>query len=504
MDLEAASSGNMSKNKKASKSAFYDPVGSFFLQKKKVVLENVKHSGNEKDIFLNKFGHSVNVFFNVDSLLNDEKDANMTSINVGSFLDLAANAFKAKCINIGAVFGSSLGLPNFVMNDNEEFFALNINLSAVKKKLVTVKTQFIRKFFSSVNGFERATTPLKFEEIIQSTFTLEKSMKKATLLARKRSNQAVVIKKILMNTPKNMIIATSFLIGKDSVPIAKAVEDHEIWASRDQFRVLLFTLSIETTTHNLRTFLKRAGGKTCVINRSIETGNRIYYAVVDFDSEEKLDAAFHMKFIFGRHFEHLALKCDMSDVSKKNVLISCSAAFGGKFWAQIVSIAGSGSSSNPHFGSDSSFFLSGASGLGGGFSSISAINSFLIAYLASLKCFLKLLTDQVSGFVCKLVGMELVPLVSILSPYSLDVSLAANGNTDSNMVLDGPRLVLSSLSAVLSGTLTLGSSSSKILTAKMGCLKSKLVAFKTFVSSVFTKLEQISAGLGFLASFSSQ
>ncbi|KAG9298402.1 hypothetical protein G9A89_000401 [Geosiphon pyriformis] len=67
-----------------------------------------------------------------------------------------------------------------------KFFALNINLSAVKEKLAMAKTYFIRKILSLVNGFGRATTSSKFEGIIQSMFTSKKSMKIAILLAREK------------------------------------------------------------------------------------------------------------------------------------------------------------------------------------------------------------------------------------------------------------------------------------------------------------------------------
>ncbi|KAG9289878.1 hypothetical protein G9A89_015458 [Geosiphon pyriformis] len=163
--------------KKAPKSAFYGPAGGFFSQKKKVVLGNIKHSGNEKNIFLNKSELGNNVFSNVDSLSDNKKGVNMTGINVGSLLDLAVNTLKAKHVNIGAVF---------------------------------------------VNGFGGATTLSKFERIIYSTFTSEKSMEMTASLAREKeitvntnlkkqeicSDRTVVIKKILMNTPKEMIVTT--------------------------------------------------------------------------------------------------------------------------------------------------------------------------------------------------------------------------------------------------------------------------------------------------------
>ncbi|KAG9301928.1 hypothetical protein G9A89_020972 [Geosiphon pyriformis] len=182
--------------KKAFKNAFYGSTGGFFSQKKKIVLRNIKHLGNEKNISLNKFGLGNNIFFDMNSLSNNKKSANITGINNGSLLNLAANTPKAKHINTDAVFSSFFGSSNFNMNDNEvvlslclpifldkkwidlkivktlvevsvkKLFVLDINLLAVEGKSATAKTQLVRKLFLSVNGFGGAITLSKFEEII--------------------------------------------------------------------------------------------------------------------------------------------------------------------------------------------------------------------------------------------------------------------------------------------------------------------------------------------------
>ncbi|KAG9287375.1 hypothetical protein G9A89_023747 [Geosiphon pyriformis] len=361
--------------KKALKGAFHGPAGGSFSQKKKVVFDNVKHSGDKKYISLSKSGPGNNIYSDIKSLSGDNEDVSMSGVNGGSLLGLAAITFKTNSPNFHmddneVVFFSRLFIPlnkkwidpKIIKTSMEvsvkKSFALDINFSAIEKKSTTTKTQLIRKIFSLVNGFGGATTSSKFEIIIKSTFTLEKSMEIVTLLAREkgininnnlkrqgiRSDQAVVIKKIPMDTSKNMIIAVisefgeiklvkfaeldqanflvskwSFLIGKDSVCVAKAVGDHEIWASRDWFRVLLFTLPIRTITHNLGTLLERAGGKTCIINKSVKTGNKIHCAVVGFDSNNNLKFVFCMELIFGSVklswtrmdlFGHSALECD--------------------------------------------------------------------------------------------------------------------------------------------------------------------------------------------------
>ncbi|KAG9299180.1 hypothetical protein G9A89_013828 [Geosiphon pyriformis] len=103
-----------------------------------------------------------------------------------------------------------------------------------------------------------------------------------------------------VNTPKAKHVNTSAIFSSpfDSVRVAKAVGDHETWASKDWFRALLFTLPVRTTAHDLGNLLERAGGKTCIINRSLETGNKIYCMVVGFASDNDLEFAFHMEPIF--------------------------------------------------------------------------------------------------------------------------------------------------------------------------------------------------------------
>ncbi|KAG9302253.1 hypothetical protein G9A89_008744 [Geosiphon pyriformis] len=170
MDLKTALGSNMSK-KKASKGAFYGSAN--------VILENIKHSGNEKNISLSKSRPSDSVYSNVNSLSGDDENIGMTGVNGGFLLGSIATTSKVKHINTGTVFGFS----DFFMDDDDivlpfhlpiflkkkwidpkiikilvkvlvrKFFALDINLLAVDGKSATAKIQLIRKTFSPVNGF---------------------------------------------------------------------------------------------------------------------------------------------------------------------------------------------------------------------------------------------------------------------------------------------------------------------------------------------------------------
>ncbi|KAG9297233.1 hypothetical protein G9A89_015484 [Geosiphon pyriformis] len=401
-------------------------------------------------------------------------------------------------------------------------FALDVNLSAVEGKSATAKTHAIRKLFSKINGFGEATTPSKFEGIIRSIFISEASMKKAVSLARENniivnsdlkrqricSDWALVIKEIPMDTPKEMIVAAvskfgeiksikiqlislwqktvvefaeleqavfltarwSFLIGKDSVCVTMVVSNHETWVSRNQFKALLFTLPMGTTAHDLGDLLEGAGGKTCVINWLLETGNRVCCAVVCFDSNEILESAFCTEPILGsmklswarldlvhceqcRKFGHSALECDAELAKlyvKKNVPISYPVAFGGKSWAQVVSVA------------------SVSHGFRAGFGSSSPPSG-----------------DLSSGGV--------LPLLPVF-PTSVSL-VVANSDLDFDMAVDDPFVQPTSFSPGVTSSL-LSPSSSKVLTSKVGGLESKLVALNISIGSILVKLDQLCAGLG--------
>ncbi|KAG9297812.1 hypothetical protein G9A89_000117 [Geosiphon pyriformis] len=571
--------------KKAPKGAFHGLAGSSFAQKKKVVLGNVKHSGDKKDIFLSNSGPSNSVYSNIDSLSGNNKNIGMAGVHDKSLLGLAVTISKAKHININAVFGSSLGSPDFTIDNNEiifktpvevsvkKSFALNIDISAVEGKSVTAKTQLVRKNFSTINGFGEATTLSKFEEIIRSIFTSEKSMNMTTLLARKKgisvntdlkkqsiySDQAVVIKEIPMDMPKEMIIAVVSKFGdiksirvqligmwqKAIVEFASSDQTEQLafrWsfligknfvhASRNQFRTLLFTLPIRTMAHDLGTLLDRAGGKTCVINYSVGTGNKIRCAVIGFESEEDLESAYCIEPIFSGiklswaridlvwceccgKFGHSVLKCDATITSsfkpvklfkkstsevthlrlvklyaKKNVSISHSTAFGNRSWAQVVLAASTSHNHSAKAGSGP-FPIVGMNS-NGKHSFLTLLNSSLNACLSTLECSLKLLFNQVSDIVKQLNGIALVSLTPSLIPVLFAV---VDSSVNLDMVLDIPDACSAFFFPVANDASVLNSSNTRVLTSKVGSLESKLVALETSVGSVLGKLDLLCASL---------
>ncbi|KAG9286600.1 hypothetical protein G9A89_005368 [Geosiphon pyriformis] len=305
------------------------------------------------------------------------------------------------------------------------------------------------------------------------------------------SDWAVVIKEISIDMPKKMIVT--------------------VLAEFDQFRALLFILPVRTIAHDLGTLLERVGKKTCIINCSLNSGNRIHCAVVGFVSEDAMKSTYHTELTFNGvklswarldlvHCEkygflgHLALECNALSplitkpskivkrvtsedhrlqlaklYTKKSVPIFRPAAFGGKFWAQVVSLASPSGDFYFTFGARSDFSPSG---------------------------FLELLANQVLGIVYKLNGVEFVPLVSITQVALLATSVPTLALPNTNIVLDVPWPFFPPSSLVLEDKMAdLGLNSSKVLTSKVGSLESKMMALEVSIGSILEKLQVFTSGL---------
>ncbi|KAG9300732.1 hypothetical protein G9A89_023530 [Geosiphon pyriformis] len=293
-----------------------------------------------------------------------------------------------------------------------KFFALDINLVAITGKFFQEKLSFIRKIFSNVNGFGGASTPSKFGGIIHVTFTSEKAMIAVRKLANNHSvvvntdlrrpvnnhtNWAIVMKKIpvgtsveavhtamsefgliklikmqLMGLWQKVIVKLEdqnqadllaskwfIFIGKDVVRVARANVDKQTWDSRDEFRVLLYTLSVGTNAHNLWDFVGLVGGKTYVINHNPVSYTYACCATVCFGSESDLVSAMAATPVIkriGLHWSclflalcsvcklsgHISLSCVLDQVrlatiyTQKFVPISYPLAFNDKIWASVV------------------------------------------------------------------------------------------------------------------------------------------------------------------------
>ncbi|KAG9286292.1 hypothetical protein G9A89_014278 [Geosiphon pyriformis] len=271
-------------------------------------------------------------------------------------------------MNTGVIFGFPLGSLNYDMEEEVEFFLFPLSIS-LEKRWIDPKI-------------------------------------------------TVVIKEIPMNTPKEMIVT----VLAEFVHIAIAVRDCKTWASRDQFRALLFTLSVEMTAYDLGILLD---GAVCC-------------AVI----EKNLESAYHIEPIFDG-VKLFWTRIDLVYCEKLQVVLLAS-FFGGSHFT-----FGSGSGfPSPGTSTDKSNTL------------VAQDNFSINNHLVLLKCSLELLADQVSSILCRL---NVVPPV---------VPASALSTSDTNIVLDVPQSPLPSSSSVaeekvvdlsLSSSKTVNSSSFVVL-----------------------------------------
>ncbi|KAG9286676.1 hypothetical protein G9A89_012226 [Geosiphon pyriformis] len=168
---------------------------------------------------------------------------------------------------------------------------------------------------------------------------------------------------------------------------------------------------------------------------------------------------------------------------EKKALIVYPVSFGGKTWAQIAS-----SSFSCAVLSD--FFSIGL------FSGVKPV--LLVSNSLGDSCLL--LVDQISGIMKKLSFVGLVPLASKSYVSFLVVFAPVASNLDSEMALDNTLASppFSLLVVVTNLVANLSSSSSKVLTTKVGRLESKMVALKMSVEAVLKRLDCLCSGLGFI------
>ncbi|KAG9299108.1 hypothetical protein G9A89_020421 [Geosiphon pyriformis] len=194
MDMEAASSGSSS----SSKTPLGASSGSVSLAKPH--FDGDMYSDMESN-------SSSNI---VDEVLVNSNDK--------SFLGSAVITPKAKRVKNDLACGAPLGSLDYDMDDDDsgflppplvavkKSFALDINLSAVESKLAMAKTQVIRKLFSKINeSMEKAVLLARENNIIVNS-----NLKRQRI----HSDQAIVIKEIPIDMPKEMIVAAVSEFGE--------------------------------------------------------------------------------------------------------------------------------------------------------------------------------------------------------------------------------------------------------------------------------------------------
>ncbi|KAG9297350.1 hypothetical protein G9A89_005634 [Geosiphon pyriformis] len=450
--------------------------------------------------------------------------------------------------------------------NSSKSFALDIELSAIPGKTNNDKMISLKKNFYRVDGFGGASTPSKFLGIIKSLFTSEISLNKTRELAisekilvnndlRKSSvcsDREVIVKEILVDLPKSAIETVfskfgkiisikvqliglwqkalveyksfemadlvaarwSVLMGKNSVHVAKANIDKQTWVSRDQHWTLLYTLPVGTNAHDLSSLLESYGVKICYIGRNSSSYVRDRCAVICFGDKASKLAAIGTVPVFKnvslhwaglslasctrcKQFGHVTVNCSLGKrviseqdqihlagiYKKKSAPVTYPVSFGGKTWAQV---AGGFPSHMISSGLVSTELCSGL--VPSLMATVSPTVSHLNDQLAILEHSLELLTDPTSS-------LSLLPVVS--------ETLSSDVNSD--MILDTALVLSSTLPSVFhNAVVELSSSSSKVLTAKVGGLETKLIALEASVGSVLDKLNILCSGSSLSVPLSSQ
>ncbi|KAG9304137.1 hypothetical protein G9A89_019699 [Geosiphon pyriformis] len=273
----------------------------------------------------------------------------------------------------------------------------------------------------------------------------------------------------------------SVFMEKNSVCVAKTISDKQIWVSRNQHQTLLHTLLVGTIAYNLSDLLVSYDKKTCFIG--YDPNSYVYdrCAIVCFENKTFLLTIISSTLVFksvNLCWAGLFLACCAQYIQFGHISVDCTvdenSGSHGKWMAPIacpVSFV-----SNP---------LS---------------NPCLVDCLASLKCFLELLSDQVSIIMKKLSFVELVLLTNMSYVFPPITQAFLASNLDLNMVLDNMLTSPApSLLIIVDIFADFNSSSSKILTTKVGGLESKMVGLKVLVESVLERLDCLCSGLGLLA-----
>ncbi|KAG9285954.1 hypothetical protein G9A89_002374 [Geosiphon pyriformis] len=283
--------------------------------KEKCLIEETSINYNKKDVFdgrdPNQTLKSLDIKIKTKKVLGKPLD----KINFEDGFD------NGDFLNESALLSPPLLLKLSVHVFVHKFFALDIDLVAIAEKSFQEKLNFIRKIFSGVNSFGKASILSKFGGIICMTFTSEMAMMAASKLAYDHgivvntdlkclvnncTNQDIVIKKIPVGTLIEAVHAAvsefgvvvsikmqlwSILIGKDAVWMARANVDKQTWNSRDEFKALLYTFLVRTNAHDLWDFIGSVGGKTCVIEHNSVNYTQACCTTVCFEFESNLNQA---------------------------------------------------------------------------------------------------------------------------------------------------------------------------------------------------------------------
>ncbi|KAG9286402.1 hypothetical protein G9A89_014568 [Geosiphon pyriformis] len=394
-----------------------------------------------------------------------------------------------------------------------KFFALDIEVLAVPGKTNVDKLMAVKKIFYQVNGFGGASTSSKFPGIIRSSFTFEKSLIKARELAisekilvnndlrkvNRHSDREVIVKEIPVDLLKSVVNLAFFKFGKI---VSIKMQLIGLW----QKALVEFELSeiASLVAFKWSVFMKKDSvSKLAAIGIiPVFKGVSLHWTGLSLAS-----------CICCKQFGYVTVNCSLDENSgvrekkvvsdqdriclaeiykKKSALIACPTQIAGGFPSCVVpsGLAGAGLHSGlvtPSMMTDSP--------------TISHLND----WLAILKHFLELLTNHVSGILVRLEFIDLVPVVTSSLSSLPAVSETLTSDVNFNMIVDTALVSSGTPPLVIhNAVVELSFSSSKVLTAKVGGLETKLIALEASVGSVLDKLNILCSGSDLSVLLSSQ
>ncbi|KAG9307739.1 hypothetical protein G9A89_023304 [Geosiphon pyriformis] len=311
-------------------------------------------------------------------------------------------------------------------------------------------------------------------------------------------NWKVIVKKIPVDFLRLAVVVVFSKFGEIALNEFRSVKIANL-ISKDMYCALLYTFLVGTSVHDLSKLVAFYGEKTCAIicfeNKTSKLA--VIGSVLVFKSMSLYWAGFSLAYCTRcKQFGHIIVNCLVggNSVGRKRWVVStqdwvCLATqVAGRFSFHITPLvtSGFGVLSKEKFSSMDFFLL---------------VLAELNDYLASLECFLKLLTDQISGIMKKLSFVELVPLATLSYVFSVAASAAVKEDLNSDMALDGALLPsISSLPVVDDLVTGLGLSSLKMLIFKVSGLESKMVGLEVLIKFVLDRLDGLCSSSGLPAS----
>ncbi|KAG9298951.1 hypothetical protein G9A89_015973 [Geosiphon pyriformis] len=394
-------------------------------------------------------------------------------------------------------------------------FALDMELAAVPGKTNGNK----------IDGFGEASILSKFPEIIRFLFTSESSMNKAKELAiyekivvnndLKRvsncSDKKIVVKKILVNFPKLAVESVFSKFGKIvSIKMQliglwqKALVEFESSEIADLVAARWSVFMKKDSVHVVKAmcFVNKTSKLAAIGSTPVFKSMNLCWASLSLACCAYCKQFGHISTgcllngnfgVYGKQVVTPQNQICLANIYKrKQTSIVYPVFFSEKTWAQVADGFFSHVGLSDFFGTDSSSDAKPVLLV-----SNSLSDSCLIDQLASLEHSLGLLMDQVSIIMKKLSFVELVPLVSKphVSPSVVLVPVMSNLNLKMALNNTLPSSPPSLLVVVVDSVVNLSSSSSKVLTTKVGGLESKMVALEVSVEFVLERLNCLCSGL---------